>query len=102
MAYIRTDHAKLEASAKVIERYSADMKANMKRAQSEIHALGAQWSGSDFSQFKVKWDSLVSADSVYLNMQKALDSYAKYLRYAAAQYKDAQIKAVNRANALPK
>ena len=100
--YIKVDHSKFEAAASEIETYVSSMKNKMRSANGEINTLSANWIGSDFTQFKVQWDKVTNNDSTYYQMIKALESYAKYLRFAAQKYKEAQSKAVNRANGLPK
>lgn len=102
MAYIRVDHSKFEAAASAIDTYVASMKNKMRSAGSEVTTLSANWQGSDFTQFKAQWDKVTNNDSTYYQMIKSLESYAKYLRYAAQKYKEAQSKAVNRANSLPR
>lgn len=102
MAYICVDNNKFEGTASEIDKYVSLMKNKMKSAQSEIDALASSWQGSDFSQFKAQFNKLDNADSIHRQMMKALESYASFLRYAAAQYKNAQSKAVNRANLLPR
>ena len=102
MAYIKVDHSKLEATAVEVENYVSFLKDKMKNVQGEGAALSSSWQGSDFSHFKSQLDQLDDADSTHTQMIKALESYAKYLRYAAEKYKNAQSKAINAANSLPK
>ena len=78
------------------------MKNKMKSAQGEVDALAASWQGSDNSQFEAQFNKLDNSDSTHRKMLKALESYSNFLRYAEAQYKEAQSKAVNRANLLPR
>ena len=102
MAYIAVNRDKLTETAKAVENYSVTLKRKMQEAGNDVKALSASWEGKDFRQFTQQWEKATGGDSVYTKMVKALDSYAKYLRYAEAQYKDAQIKAINRANGLPR
>lgn len=102
MAYIKVDHSKFEAAASEIEKYVSLMKKKMASAQGEINTLSSGWQGSDFSQFKTQWDKVTNKDSTYNQMLTSLEAYAKFLRSAASLYKDAQSKAVNRANSLPR
>ena len=102
MAYLRVDHSKFEAAASAIDTYVTSMKNKMRSAGGEVNTLSANWQGSDFTQFKAQWDKVTNNDSTYSQMIKSLESYAKYLRFAAQKYKEAQSKAVNRANGLPK
>ena len=102
MAYIKVDHSKFESAASAIDNYVALMKNKMRSAQGEISVLSSSWQGSDFTQFKTEFDKVDNADSTHAQMLKAMESYAKYLRYAANKYKNAQSRAVNRANNLPR
>ncbi len=102
MAYICVDHSKFEGTASEIDKYVSLMKNKMKSAQGEVDALAASWQGSDFSQFEAQFNKLDNSDSTHRKMLKALESYSNFLRYAEAQYKEAQSKAVNRANLLPR
>ena len=94
--YIRVDHSKFESAASAIETYVAKMKNKMSVAEGEINNLAAAWQGSDFSQFRVQWDS------TYADMKKSFETYANFLRDTANRYKNAQANAINRANALPR
>lgn len=102
MAYINVDHSKFEDAASAIDTYVNSMKHKMTRAQFEVTYLTNSWQGSDSLQFKTQFDKVDDDDSTHKKMIKALDSYAKYLRFAANKYKDAQARAVNRANGLPR
>lgn len=102
MAYIKVDHSKFEAAATAIDNYVRLMRSKMQSAQKEVDNLGSKWQGADYIQFKSQWQKDVGNGSVNEEMLKAMESYAKYLRYAANKYKEAQSKAVNRANGLPR
>lgn len=102
MAYIKVDHSKCERAASAVDEYVTLMKDKMKSAQGEVITLSSTWQGSDFTQFKSQFDKVDNDDSTHTQMVKALESYANYLRYASVKYKDAQAKAVNRANSLPR
>ena len=102
MAYIQVDHSKFEAAASSVDAYVDLMKSKMGSAQGEINTLSAAWQGSDFTQFQTQWNGITNNDSTYTQMVKTLESYAEFLRFAAAKYKEAQACAVNRANGLPR
>lgn len=102
MTYIKVDHSKLKSTSEEIKDYVSLMKKEMKSAQAEVTTLGASWQGADFAQLKTEFDKVDNADSTHTKMLKSLDSYADYLQYAANKYKDAQARAVNRANNLPR
>ena len=62
----------------------------------------AKWQGADKDAFWQKWIEAQGKDSTYEKVRETLSAYSKFLKYAAAQYKEAQSNAVNRANKLPK
>ena len=99
---IKVDHSKLESTASEIEQYVKTLKGKMKAADGEVKTLSSSWQGTDASQFRSKWAAVTNQDSVYTNTVKQLESYAQFLRYAAKKYKEAQTKAVNSANSLPR
>ncbi|MFI3326527.1 MAG: WXG100 family type VII secretion target [Clostridia bacterium] len=102
MAYIKVNHSKFETAADAIEDYIAYVTKQMNSATSEVSDLSTNWQGSDFTQFKTQWNTVVNSTSTYYKMKQSYQSYADYLRYAAAQYKSAQTSAVNKASSLPK
>lgn len=102
MAYIRVDHSKFARTASEVEAYVSLMKKKMAAAQGEVDNMANSWQGSDFAQFKSQWEKVTEKESTYKEMEEALENYAKFLRYAEEKYKDAQAKAVNKANSLPK
>ena len=101
MAYIKVEHSKFEVAASAVDSYVSTLKNKMQSTQSEVTALSSTWQGSDFTQFKTEFDKVDNEDSTHTQMVMALESYAKYLRFAANKYRDAQARAVNRANSLP-
>ena len=101
MAYIKVDHSKFEKAADAIDTYLDQMKKRMGSADGEITKLSAGWQGDDFTQYKVQWEKVAGDDSTYAEMKKSFETYAKFLRFAADKYKNAQANAVNRANKLP-
>jgi len=102
MAYIKVDYSKLEKTASAVENYVKLMKKNMRKAQAEVTTLSSSWQGSDYIQFKTEFNKVDNANSTHSQMVKTLDSYSKYLRFAAGKYKGAQDRAMSRANALPR
>ena len=102
MAYMKVNHSKFESAASAVDGYVTLMKNKMRSAQGEVTTLSSSWQGSDFTQFKTEFDKVDNEDSTHTQMVKAMESYAKYLRFAANKYKDAQARAVNRANNLPR
>jgi WXG100 family type VII secretion target len=102
MAYIKVDHSKFEDAASEIDEYVTYLRKQMREVQGEAWDLIQNWQGSDFVQFRAQLDKIDNSDSTHAQMIKALESYAKYLRYAGKKYRDTQASAVNRANSLPK
>lgn len=103
MAYIKVDHSKFESAASAIDSYIGLMRRKMLSANAEIEYLHTgNWQGVDSSRFVEKWKRVMEDTSTYGQMIESLDSYAKFLRYAADKYKTAQTEAINRANSLPK
>ncbi len=102
MAYIKVDHSKFEGAASAVDSYVNLMKNKMRSAQGEVNILSSSWQGTDYNQFKIMFDRVDNNDSTHMQMVKSLESYSKYLRFAANKYKDAQTRAVNRANSLPR
>lgn len=102
MAYIKVDHSEFERAASAVDGYVKLMKNKMRSAQSEITTLSLSWQGFDFTQFKSELKKVDNKDSVHTQTVNAMESYAKHLRFAANKYKDAQARAVNRANNLPR
>ena len=102
MAYIKVDHSKFESAAVAIDDYLTLMKNKMNNVQGEIALLESTWQGADFNQFRTEFNKVDDSDSTHTKMVKSLESYSRYLRYAAEKYKNAQSKAINRANGLPR
>ena len=102
MASIKVDHSKFAGAADAVDSYVSNLKKQMNSAESEVNGLASVWLGADYTQFKAQWSKATDEDATYTQMVKALENYSKFLRYAAEKYKEAQSKAVNRANALPK
>lgn len=102
MAYINVNHKKLETTAAVIDNYITKHKKNMKNIDREMDTLAAAWKGMDYEAVKKEWEEMQASGSTSAKMIKTLSSYADYLRMAKAKYVEAQSKAVNRAERLPK
>ncbi len=100
MAHIKVDKAQLEATAKAVDSCRQALKKDMNNATKEVHDLSAAWNGEDYTAFLNQWNEVKNKESVYYQLDKSLMSYAEYLRYAKAQYEDAQQKAVKAANLL--
>ncbi|RHW42731.1 hypothetical protein D1B31_03865 [Neobacillus notoginsengisoli] len=99
-SFIKVNYNEFDKAADAIETYITRQKTNMEKATREVNVLAGSWKGKDYQSFKVKWNELAGAGSTADSFAKSLESYAKVLRYAATQYKEAQKKAINRANSL--
>ena len=102
MASIKVDHSKFEPAAKEIDEYVAYLRKQMREVQNDGWNLMQNWQGADYVQFRARLDKIDNSDSTHAQMIKALESYAKFLRYAGQKYRDAQADAIRRANSLPK
>ncbi len=102
MGYIRVEYSRIDNAISEINAHTSFIENKMKIAQTSIDNLAANWKGSDFEEFKRKWEENFLNDSVYSKMKKSLTSYSEYLSYAKKQYSDAQRRAINRANNLPR
>lgn len=102
MAYIKVNHKKILSSADQIDNYIAAMDKHMCNMESAIVSMGADWKGEDYLQLKKEWNEINSTGSTTDKMKTSLKSYAGTLREAAKLYKDAQMRAINRANNLCK
>lgn len=102
MAYIKVDHSKFSGVASAVDTYVTQLRNKMNSAEGEVNNMSSIWQGSDYTQFKSQWNKVTNGESTYSEMVKSLESYSKFLKYAAEKYKAAQTKAVNRANSLPR
>lgn len=102
MAYIKVDHKKMLATATQIDEYIAQLDKNMASIDAAVISLEREWSGEDYQQVKTEWDEINSSGSTTDKMKKSLKTYASTLREASKLYKEAQSRAINRANILCK
>lgn len=100
MAYIKVNHKKLGQTASKIDGYVNKHKARMRKIDLEMNLLRATWDGADYREVKRQWAEMQEGESTSGQMVKALENYAEFLRYAEGKYRDAQAKAINRANRL--
>mgnify|MGYP005610381609 CR=1 FL=1 len=98
--FIHVDCSKFNKTAEKIETYIENHEKNMKLATQEVKALSSTWQGKDAIEFQNQWNEVTEKKSTSQEMIQALENYAEFLRYAGNQYKDAQAKAVNRANRI--
>lgn len=102
MANIEVNLQKLEAAAAAIEAFVSKTKRNMARIDHSVASLETAWKGNDYDQIKREWNEINASGSTSDKMLDSLENYAGALRDAAAKYKKAQARAINRANVLCK
>lgn len=102
MSYIKVNHQKISVTADKIDDYISLVERNMTKADAEMELLKSQWDGADYLQVSSKWNDINSCESTTEKMKKALSGYADLMREASQMYKDAQARAINRADTLCK
>ena len=100
--YIKTECEKMVKTAENIEAQIAEIKKLMTDSTTAVLEMGSGFRGADYDAFYSKWGSLIAEDSTYSTLIKRLESYAKFLRYAAEQYEYVQEQAQYRVNRIPK
>ncbi|MGY3715152.1 WXG100 family type VII secretion target [Sutcliffiella cohnii] len=98
--FIEVKYTEFEVAATAIDTYVSRQKQKMSLATQEVHSLSSGWKGKDFEQYRTKWQTLEDRDSTTYTLQKSLEDYAKTLRHVGDLYKNAQKKAIERANRL--
>lgn len=102
MSKINVDHSQFSKAASEIEGHVSDVKKYIASTVINVDTLASSWEGSDYAAFRNKFDEMLSKDSTYDKYLKALEGYAKFLKFAGERYKKAQIDAYNKAKSLPK
>ncbi|MBR6985806.1 MAG: WXG100 family type VII secretion target [Ruminococcus sp.] len=102
MAYIKVDHSRLNKYADKISEYISQHRSSMYRMNSSVETLSAVWQGDDYNQVKKEWSEIRSDDSTSERMLNAIQGFENSVRTAASKYRDAQARAINRANQLCK
>jgi len=98
--FIDVDYTEFEHTASAMEDYVSKQKQKMTAGNQAVSTLGAGWQGEDFQTFQSKWNELDDSSATAGILKKSLEDYAEMLRYVAEQYKNAQKKAIDRANSL--
>ena len=99
MACIKADHTKFASVASEFDNYVTKLKSQMQKANIEItYNLPAHWRGTDYVNFKNRWEGVQQSGATFEKMCKAIENYAKFLRTASDKYKQVQQDAANRAN----
>ena len=102
MAYIKVDCREMHKVADHIDQYIARMEKSVTEMDDAICTVGADWKGADYRQVKNEWNEIKGPGSTTDNMKQLLKNYADSVREAAQLYKEAQSRAINRANNLCK
>ena len=102
MAYIKVDHGRLERAAAAADECVGTVRSRMNSIDSGITYLGSSWSGKDYDSVRSEWREMSSDSSTTGNMLRAIDGYADSIRAASRKYREAQRRAINRANTLCK
>lgn len=102
MAYIKVNHRKMLSVAEQVDSYIVQLDNNMEIIDSTILSLSTEWKGEDYRQLKTEWNEINSVGSTTDKMKMTLKSYAGSIREASKLYKEAQARAINRANTLCK
>ena len=102
MAYIKVDHARLIKSADKISGYISQHRKSMYSMNSSVDTLSAVWQGDDYDQVRKEWSEIKDENSTSENMVRTVQSFEDSVRSAASKYRDAQARAINRANQLCK
>ena len=88
---INANHSTIEKKAEKVEDYVEYANKKMQQAKGKVTGLKGAWVGKDQVAFEQQWDKLLDKDSTHVKMMNSLKAYAKVLRYAAKEYKQAQI-----------
>lgn len=102
MAKIHVDYRKLDRAADAIDRYIEKHKNRMNSANNAVEELGNSWSGDDYNATLRLWRKGKENGSPSEKMIRSLKNYSDFLRDTSKKYKDAQSRAVERANRLPR
>ena len=102
MAYIKVNHKKMLAVADQVDNYVTQLEKGMTSIDSAMLSVGSTWKGDDYQQVKKEWDEINSSGSTTDRMKTTLKSYSGSIREASKLYKEAQARAINRANTLCK
>ena len=102
MAYIKVNHQKMLDTANQVDTYIAQLEKHMETIDGAVLSLGTEWQGEDYRQVKTEWNEINSSGSTTDKMKTTLKSYAGSIREASKLYKEAQARAINRANVLCK
>ncbi len=99
--YIEINHSKLGTCANAIDDYISFMKKHMDLSTDKVNKLVSnKWKHADALEFQNRWLKNLDSTSATSRMRASLQNYASSLRYAEGQYKEAQARAINKANSL--
>lgn len=102
MAYIKVDPSTLDKCADKVSAYISEHRSSMYRMDSSVDSLSAVWQGDDYNQVKKEWVEIKAEDSTSEKMLRSVLALETSIRNASVKYKEAQMRAVSRANQLCK
>lgn len=102
MAYIKVNHQKMLEVADKVDYYVTQLDKGMTLIESAMLSMGTTWKGEDYQQVRKEWDEINSSGSTTDRMKTTLKSYSSSIREVSKLYKEAQARAINRANTLCK
>ena len=103
MVTIEVKHDELNKTAEAITTYLTKQNNEMRNIDAEIKLmLAGDWTGQDSKAFLEKWSGVNADNSEAGKLRTSLKNFADALTACAVLYKEAQEKAYNDANWLPK
>lgn len=99
--YIEINHSKLGNSALAINEYLDYIVKYMNLSTDKVNQLTSKnWLHDDALEFRNRWLKHNDSTSVTSKMKASLRNYSNSLKYAENQYRNAQSKAINKANMI--
>ena len=102
MSYIKVNHQQMLSVADQVDNYVTQLDKGMASMDSAMLSMETTWKGEDYQQVKKEWNEINSSGSTTDRMKTILKSYSGSIREASKLYKEAQARAINRANTLCK
>lgn len=100
MPNIEVNHGDLKKTAEEIRSYLEVQDQQMLMAKSAMNGLLAEWQGEDAMKIGTQWEKVNDIDSSAIRFRKSLRNYADAIEQCANEYKNAQIKVLNKAEII--
>lgn len=100
MAKIYVDHLVIAKTAKEIGTYISLHNKKIREINNVVDQI--KWQGIDYNQVKTEWNSMKEKGSTSDKLVTAFENYKNALLIAADKYKEAQARAIDRAERLCK